>query len=807
VGNILSRLSAGVQRAVVWTFCVSLIGVVAPVVSVAQEYVQSTNVVNFSTNASTLTKAFTQSNTAGNTIIVSVSGGASISSIADARGNAYSLAVQSAAGTDAIYYARNIRGGSNTITATFSASTQGLMYIHEYAGLDPSAPLDQVSVLSGSGTAVTSGSKTTTQANELIFGYAAVERAVTAGESGFAIRETAGGNMSQDRTVSATGSYAATFTEGPSGVWTALMATFRGAGTTTSGGTLPPTGNITSPTGNATINVGGSVNFAGSGTDPQALSLTYDWNFGGAGIPDSTLQNPGSVQFNTAGTFTVTFTVTDSANLSDPNPPTRTITVQSSAYTTLIPQSVFSLLYADSQELSNNNSGAGVNAFDGNITTVWHTQWVTASPPLPHEIQVNLNGIYNLNGFHYLPNQDSNHGWIGQYEFYVSKDGINWGNPVTVGTFPASAAEQDVVFPTTVGHYVRFRDIANVYSWQPWTSVSELNLTRYCATTPSVMLSSPWSGYLQSSNTLIAQAQVCLNSAEANWGVQFVLDGTQTVNTFVAPFQATFKNLTKTEHTVDAYIIDNLGNRVAGTGTHDHAYPVGDGDYYVTMGDSITYGYGDTYAADDMSNDGRNTGGGYEPILNNLLTSAKGYPQTVINEGVQGTVSLDGLNAIPWMLGKHTQATMYLIMYGMNDARPWLPVPSGQGLNPGDPGYAGTYKDHMQQIITAINNAGKRVALARVNVALADCADNVPTDPGYCAPYSNLNSGARNVLIQQYNQVTDELRAVTSNNITIVPPDFYTYFSGTYSTQYFDNIHPNGIGYQSMGNSWFQALK
>jgi lysophospholipase L1-like esterase len=615
--------------------------------------------------------------------------------------------------------------------------------------------------------------------------------------------------MSQDKSVSATGSYAATFTQGPSGAWSALMATFKSTvGGGGGGGTQPPTGTISSPTGNVTIAVGGAVNFAGSGTDPQGLALTYDWNFGGAGIPDSTQQNPGLVQFGNPGTFTVTLTVTDSAGLSDPAPPTRNVTVQANSFSALIPQNVFSLSYVDSQETTVAGCCLGQYAFDGNPATAWHTQWVNTNPPLPHEIQVNLGGMYDMNGFHYLPNQDTTHGWIGQFEFYVSKDGINWGNPVATGTFPNSGAEQDVAFAPTVGHYVRLRDIANIFASQPWTSVAELNLTRFCASTPSVMLSSPWNGYLQSSSTLTAKAQACLDpTTQANWGVQFVLDGTTTINSFTAPFQATFVNLSRAEHTVDAYIIDNSGNRISGTATHDHAFPVGVGDYYVTMGDSITYGIGDNYAADNTSNDGRNTGGGYEPILNNLLTTAKGYPQTVINEGVPGTTSLDGLNLIPWLLPKHSQVTKYLIMFGMNDAAPWMPVPSGLGLNPGDAGYAGTFKDHMQQIISQINAAGKRAALAKVNVALADCADNVPTDPGYCPPYSNLNSGARNVLIQQYNQVVDELRGVTSNSITVVPPDFYSYFSANYNGQYWDNIHPNGVGYQSMGNLWYQALR
>lgn len=90
-----------------------------------------------------------------------------------------------------------------------------------------------------------------------------------------------------------------------------------------------PNGVIGTPVGNQTISLGGSVNFAGTGTDPDNnLPLTYLWDFGDPAIKKSTDEDPGSVQFNTAGAFTVTFTVTDSQGLSDSTPTTLIITVQ-----------------------------------------------------------------------------------------------------------------------------------------------------------------------------------------------------------------------------------------------------------------------------------------------------------------------------------------------------------------------------------------------------------------------------------------------------------------------------------------------
>ncbi|HEX9756425.1 MAG TPA: PKD domain-containing protein, partial [Nitrospiria bacterium] len=88
-----------------------------------------------------------------------------------------------------------------------------------------------------------------------------------------------------------------------------------------------PNGVIDTPATNVTINVGQSVSFTGTGTDPDNHTpFSFLWDFNG-GATNSTAEDPGAVTFSTAGVYTVTFTVTDSLGLSDPTPDTRTITV------------------------------------------------------------------------------------------------------------------------------------------------------------------------------------------------------------------------------------------------------------------------------------------------------------------------------------------------------------------------------------------------------------------------------------------------------------------------------------------------
>ncbi len=93
----------------------------------------------------------------------------------------------------------------------------------------------------------------------------------------------------------------------------------------------PPKGTIASPASDILIAPGQSVTFSGTGTASSGSISAYSWSFRGATPATSSLQNPGAVTFSTAGTYTASFTVTDSAGNTDPSPPLRTITVASKA--------------------------------------------------------------------------------------------------------------------------------------------------------------------------------------------------------------------------------------------------------------------------------------------------------------------------------------------------------------------------------------------------------------------------------------------------------------------------------------------
>jgi hypothetical protein len=186
-------------------------------------------------NSASVAVAYPLAQTLGNLNIVAVGWNdttATVSSVTDTHGNAYTLAIGPTSGTgvrQSIYYAKNIAAGNNTVTVTFSQAAVFVdMRVLEYSGLDKVNPLDVTAGASGSGTSPATASATTTTASELIFGAGMTKTHFTGPGTGFTSRiiTVPDSDIAEDKIVSSTGSYNVV-APATSSFWVIQMATFR----------------------------------------------------------------------------------------------------------------------------------------------------------------------------------------------------------------------------------------------------------------------------------------------------------------------------------------------------------------------------------------------------------------------------------------------------------------------------------------------------------------------------------------------------------------------------------------------------
>jgi chitodextrinase len=165
---------------------------------------------------------------------------ATVKSIADTKGNPYVLAsgpIQvSGTLTQSIYYAKNIvaaAASANKVTVTFSTSAiYPDVRILEYSGIDTVNPFDGGAGATGTATTTDSGALTTAYANDLLIGANIVSTSTAAPGTGFTqrVETNPDGDITEDRVVTATGSYHATATLSAAGPWIIQIVAFRAAG-------------------------------------------------------------------------------------------------------------------------------------------------------------------------------------------------------------------------------------------------------------------------------------------------------------------------------------------------------------------------------------------------------------------------------------------------------------------------------------------------------------------------------------------------------------------------------------------------
>jgi len=282
------------------------------------------------TPQSTVSATYAAAQTAGNLNVVIVGWNdttATVTSVTDTKGNAYSLAIGPtvfSGHAQSIYYAPNIAGAlanGNAVTVRFSvAANFPDVRVLEYAGIDPVSPLHAVTAATGNSNASNSGALTVSVPNVLLAAGNTVATTTGTAGAGFTRRviTSPNGDIAEDRVASATGSYTATANLDSSGAWVMQMAAFRGAVT---GPNTPPTiSNVPAqvdtedtPSGTIAFTVGdaetpaASLTLSGSSSN---LTLVPNANivFGGTGASRTVQITPAA---NQSGVATITLTVSD----------------------------------------------------------------------------------------------------------------------------------------------------------------------------------------------------------------------------------------------------------------------------------------------------------------------------------------------------------------------------------------------------------------------------------------------------------------------------------------------------------------
>ena len=198
-----------------------------------------------------------------------------------------------------VYYAKNIKGGADTVTVTLSGNSSWLeLYLSEYTGADQTNPIDGQAGASGPAGAVSSGNGTTTAGGDMIFGYCVADYACTAG-TGFTTRSNFNHNLIEDEMGGAAGTYAATGSANNG--WTMQMVALK-----------PNSSGVAAPVITSATTASGTV---GTAFSYQITATNTPTSYGATGLPAGLSVNTSTGLISgtptAAGTSTVTLSATN----------------------------------------------------------------------------------------------------------------------------------------------------------------------------------------------------------------------------------------------------------------------------------------------------------------------------------------------------------------------------------------------------------------------------------------------------------------------------------------------------------------
>jgi|GEM_PF-6503273 hypothetical protein len=247
-------------------------------------------VSNISSGATSISAVLPSSVTSGDLIIVSVSGWPSNGTVtvSDSLSNAYvpagNMPLTSGGAFSAIYYAKNVKAGSDTITfGTGVGGTQLSFVAAEFSGIDTASPLDTQASATGSSNAPTTGNMTPALMGELIIGAGTHDTSLTTSVgSGFSLIAIATEDSSSHqplameyKVANSTTATAATFSLSASTGWAQAGAAFRPAG---SG---PITYSISGSVTPASVGANSTLTLSGAAAATTTADASGNYTFSG----------------------------------------------------------------------------------------------------------------------------------------------------------------------------------------------------------------------------------------------------------------------------------------------------------------------------------------------------------------------------------------------------------------------------------------------------------------------------------------------------------------------------------------------
>ncbi|KAF2258474.1 galactose oxidase [Lojkania enalia] len=381
-----------------------------------------------------------------------------------------------------------------------------------------------------------------------------------------------------------------------------------------------------------------------------------------------------------------------------------------------------------------------MKALDGAADSFWHSAYKGTLDLLPNYIVIDMKSIYVVNGLSYQPRPPPNgNGRIGQHKIELSIDGLNWGEPVALGTYLNDARTKKTSFVARQARYVRLTALTEAQSaTNQWTSAAEINVT----TPPAFIAPQPSKGlWINTIDFPIVPAAAAMlpNGKVLLWSAWKLDDYggangyTQTIIYDPATGASTPRTVTNTQHDMfcpgislafDGRIIVTGGSNAAKTSIYDPST-----DSWIAGPDmKVTRGYQATVTGSDgrIFNIGGSWSGGeggkngeiWNPITNSWSLIQNALVSPMLTADREGVYRSDNHG---WLFGWKNQT---VFQAGPSKAMNWYDT-VGNGMttgagNRGDDGDAMNgnavmYDANAGKILTAGGATNYKTDDARTN--------------------------------------------------------------------------------------------